>query len=106
MIQGVREIVEKLLNENEHLRDDDQKLLANVYWQRISTTIYPKLNEDEIAGVKAVLREIAKGNLPNYQSVARCRRKLQEENQELRGKLYDERHKNVDIVKHELKFWR
>ena len=105
MLKGVRDVVETLLTENPHLRDDDQKLLANVYWVRISKTLYPKLNEEQMDGVKKVLKEIADANLPNFQSVSRCRRKLQEENPELRGKLYEERHKNQANVVEELRMW-
>lgn len=105
MIKGVKEIVEKLLSNSPHLRDDDLKLLANVYWQRISNGLFHKLTEDQIKGIKLFLGEISKGNMPNYQSVSRCRRKLQQENPELRGKLYDKRHEMEQSVKHELKFW-
>ena len=105
MIKGVRDIVTKLLTDNPHLRDDDEKLLANVYWQRVSSTLLHKLSPEQLEGVKLFLKEVADGNLPNYQSISRCRRKLQQTNPSLRGKLYDKRHEMTSFVKDELKFW-
>ena len=105
MIKGVRDTVTKLLIENPHLRDDDEKLLANVYWQRISSTLVHKLSPDQLLGIKLFLKEVADGKMPNYQSVSRCRRKLQESDPTLRGKLYGKRHEATSFVKDELKFW-
>jgi hypothetical protein len=102
---GYKKQVENLLIENEHLRDDDQKLLANCYWLRFSDTLAYKLNEDEKNGVKKFLHELAEGNLPDGQSIRRCRRKLQEQNPHLRGRLWDQRHSKADTVKRDLRLF-
>lgn len=104
-MRGYKKQVEQLLTDNEHLRDDDQKLLANVYWLRVSETMQYKLTEEEMSGVKKFLHEMAEGNLPDDGSVRRCRRKLQELNPHLRGKLWDKRHQKAEQVKYDLKLF-
>ena len=105
MIKGVRDTVTKLLAEKPHLRDDDEKLLANVYWQRINLTLAHKISLEMLEGIKLFLKEVADGNMPNYQSISRCRRKLQELDPSLRGKLYEKRHEATSFVKDELRYW-
>ena len=102
MISGTREIVEKLLWNHPHLRDDDNKLLATVYWHRASVLDFDGI---ELEVIKRFLQVLADGDLPNFESIGRCRRKLQEESEFLRGELYNERHKNQERVKEDLRLW-
>jgi hypothetical protein len=76
--------VVNLLTKHPQLRDDDARLTANIWYQ----------NTDNIKNMDAVelLTHLADGNLPSYESISRCRRKIQEEKPELRGKKWDKRH--------------
>jgi hypothetical protein len=105
MIRGTKILVENLLTDNPHLRDDDLKLLANCYWLRVSDTMLFDLSEDELVGVKKFLKLLANGDMPNFESIRRCRQKLQEENTCLRGKLYETRHQYQETVKDDLKLF-
>lgn len=79
------DLVKKLLQEKEELRGDDDLLYLTVirivhpYWNngRITTDI-----ENATIGEFFTSRKSAK--LPTFESVTRCRRKVQEENPALR----------------------
>ena len=45
---------------------------------------------------------LAKHKLPSYESVSRCRRKIQELKPELRGKKWVQRHKRADKIRKEI----
>ena len=49
-----------------------------------------------------ILKRLAKGDLPSYESISRCRRKLQEECPNLRGEKWHERHKRAKVIKEEI----
>jgi len=87
-------IVKNLLTNHPHLRDNDNKLLANVWYQSIIPLEEAWLD---------FLALIASGDLPSSESIRRCRQKLQELNSELRGELWDKRHQMQTQVKEELK---
>ena len=87
-------IVKDLITKHPHLRDNDNKLLANVWYQSVTP-----LQEEWLD----FLALIANGELPSSESIRRCRQKLQELNPELRGELWDRRHKMQIQVKQELK---
>ena len=105
MIKGFKKIVGNLLRERPDLRDDDLKLVANIWWLRVSDTMVFKLSEAEKEGVKKFLGELASGNLPDSESIRRTRRKLQELEPELRGKLWEKRHKAQKEVSREIALW-
>ncbi len=86
--------VERLLKLKPHLRDDDSKLIANIWYDHFTKM---KINLKKISGYD-LLQLIADGKLPNPQSIRRARRKLQEEFPELQGKKWEERHKEQDNV--------
>ena len=88
------DIIKHLLTDHPHLRDDDNKLLATVWYHKM-----PEIEES----VMDFLHILAKGELPSSESIRRCRQKLQELNPSLRGELWDKRHKMQDQVKKELK---
>lgn len=98
-IRKCKDIVEKLLTEQPHLRDDDNKLLASVWYIEIKQR---KLIPEKITGFK-VLGLIAEKKLSNSESIRRSRAKLQELNVNLRGNIYYERHKHKADVEHELR---
>ena len=89
--------VVNLLTEYPSLRDSDDRLTATIWYQ------YTK-NVKEIDAM-TLLRRFAAGELPSYESISRCRRKVQEEKPKLRGQLWEKRHnkKAQNSVKSEIK---
>tara|TARA_Y100001951_G_scaffold102529_1_gene109341 strand:+ start:950 stop:1261 length:312 start_codon:yes stop_codon:yes gene_type:complete len=88
------DVVKRLLTNHPHLRDSDNKLLANVWFQSVIPLEEAWMD---------FLALIASGDLPSSESIRRCRQKLQELNPELRGELWDKRHQMQEQVKEELK---
>ena len=86
-----KKIVESLLRAIPHLRDDDNKLLASVWYEQIKKSGYE------------ILKMVADKQLANSESIRRIRQKLQEINPELRGEIYYERHKEKKRVEIELR---
>lgn len=93
--------VKHYLTIDETLRDNDNRLLANI-WNEVIQRKYIDVN---LASAQDLLRMLAEGSLPNQESVRRCRQKLQEENPELRGRLWEKRHQMAKQVKEEIKNW-
>ncbi|HIJ12067.1 TPA: hypothetical protein HA278_08480 [Candidatus Woesearchaeota archaeon] len=95
-IMNVLDIVTALLKKHSHLRDSDEKLMANVWFQFVS-----KDDAFEVKRMTAMqlLEELSRGNLPSYESISRCRRKVQEQNEGLRGELWDKRHQRAETIK-------
>jgi len=87
-------LVKKLLTNHKGLRDNDNKLLASIW--------YLKANKIE-EGALSFLNQISKGSLPSSESIRRCRQKLQELNPQLRGKLWNKRHGLQEKIKQELR---
>ena len=85
--------VEKFLTEYPVLRDDDEKLMANTWGMYIGET-----DLDNMSG-RDVLSALSEGKLPSYESISRCRRKLQEQHPNLRGEKWHERHKRAELIK-------
>ena len=83
--------VQKVLKKHPVLRDNDNRLIANIWFKRIP-------NIDSLNG-KALLKMIAKGKLPSFASIVRCRRKIQQEDKTLRGELWDKRHKTAEDIR-------
>jgi hypothetical protein len=98
-IKKSKDIVEKLLTQQPHLRDDDNKLLASVWYIQIKKM---GLIPEDISGWQ-VLDFVANKKLANAESVRRSRAKFQELRVDLRGKIYASRHSHISDVKQELK---
>jgi hypothetical protein len=79
--------VEILLKKHKHLRDDDNKLWANVCFKHCKKLGF-KPHEQTAMEFLALL---SSGSLPSFESISRCRRKLQEQHPQLRGDKYQER---------------
>ena len=86
--------VEKFLTKYPVLRDDDEKLMANIWSKHLGDITF--INGEDI------LKMLANHKLPSYESISRCRRKLQEQYPMLRGEKWRERHKRADTVKKEM----
>jgi len=87
-------IIKHLLSNHPHLRDDDNKLIANVWF--LTTNPLKEAWLD-------FLSLLAKGDLPTSSAITRCRRKMQEMHPALRGKMWYKRHDLQEQVKMELK---
>ena len=87
--------VVNLLTEHPSIRDSYERLIANIWYNHTK-------NVGEIDAI-TLLSRFAEGKLPSYQSISRCRRKIQEEKPDLRGKKWAKRHSKQQLVKDEIK---
>ena len=94
---GIKEKVTKLLTEYPHLRDDDNRLIANMWTSEMGGTKHIKT----ISGFDA-MHFIASSQLTSSESIRRTRQKIQEHNIHLRGKSYKNRKDNEDPIKDQL----
>lgn len=82
-IKEVKNKVEYLLKDYPHTRDDDNKLIANIWFNEIKD-----INN---MSAKEFLKQFSEGKFTSTESIGRARRKLQEENISLRGEKYKAR---------------
>ena len=88
-----------MLAENtKHLRDNDNKLIATIWYQDIKGKGTDPM---DLTGME-VLTMYSNGKLTNAESIRRMRAKLQEEFKELRGLTYYKRHEAAKGVQKEL----
>lgn len=64
-----------------------------------------RFQQYELDVIKTFLEMYTKGDLPNEQSIRRMRRKLQEENLDLRGKVYELRHRKSEEFRDAIISW-
>lgn len=98
-VNEIKELCDKVktfLQAHPHLRDSDKRLVANV-WAVDLTSKFDRKIED-ISALE-FLNTLAEGNLTNYDSITRARRKVQETNADLRGEKYNERKKEAKDTK-------
>lgn len=86
---------EKLLNYPE-TRDNDNKLIAHVLAD-IECFNLRKITAQQF------LENLKEGEYGIIESIGRCRRKLQEGNEDLRGRLWRKRHGYQEEVKQQLR---
>lgn len=84
----ITEIVRELLEKKPELRDNDNLLMSKIW-------------KDQ-ANILNFFQRFESGKLHSPESIRRARQKLQEENEHLRGELYDVRQKKQIKVKQEL----
>ena len=84
-----------LLTAKADLRDNDSRLTCNIWWKSVSNP--------ELLMFEDFINLYIEGKIPESDSITRCRRKVQEENEELRGESWDLRHGLEDEVKEELR---
>jgi len=94
-MKSVEPLVREYLEHNPALRDDDNRLLATIWYTVLKSRI------DTMSGFD-VLKMVALGELPHFESVGRCRRKLQEHDVTLRGIKYQDRQKHQKKWKKEI----
>ena len=86
-IFSVLEEVREFLIKHPVLRDSDERLMANIWAKHLGDPSY--VNGDDI------LKMLANKELPSYESISRCRRKIQQSTPHLRGEKWEERHKRA-----------
>jgi hypothetical protein len=92
-IVKVKDKVEYLLDNYPVLRDDDNKLIAKIWW-----------SENKSHTTRDFLIGFGNGKYTSPEAIRRARQKLQEHNPHLRGNLYKKRHQNGATVKTHIKF--
>ena len=70
----IHKMVEEILRSYPGTRDDDRELIKTLYGKYYGIDFYKPWG--------AVIRD---KNLPSFESIRRCRQKLQEQNEDLRG---------------------
>lgn len=88
--------IKEILTSNQLARDCDTTLMKVIHDQELK-----KLNINKNIS-RSEYFELQK-QLPNYQTIERARRKLQEKYPELRGKKYEQRQKFARVFAKELK---
>ena len=96
-IKNMQEVVATALEKYAHLRDDDNRLVAYIWWKHLKDN---KIPEDIIT--MDFLQLYASNQLPQADVITRARRKVQEEKPNLRGKLWNERHQLKEEVKNNI----
>lgn len=81
------------LIENPKCRDDDRQLMATIWKKETKAKTF-----DEF------ISELLGGELTNFESASRMRRKIQERNKDLRGDNYENRKKMAKVVAHQMTF--
>jgi len=92
------ELVKGIMEKYPDTRDDDMRLYAIVVHQK--THLKPS-----VAFYEAMYKHSRYG-LPSYESVTRARRKVQEQEEALRGKKYNDRKKRQEEYRQEYTPWR
>ena len=82
-----KEQIEELLTNDSRLRDSDAKMIARFWTNELKRK---NINTKEITAHE-FLKLFATNKLHNVEGLTRMRRKVQEENEQLRGRCYNER---------------
>jgi hypothetical protein len=85
-MKNLKPKVEEILRKNMRCRDSDSILYSTLLYFEIGAERLKSMSGYELLGV------IAEDRYPSYDTIARVRRKLQNEDETLRGKSYNERH--------------
>jgi len=91
-------IVKEVLTEDAQARDCDMRLYCLVLEKDLG-------DELDLMSASELMSMFKNATLRPYESITRCRRKLQEQNESLRGKQYRERHNACENVKEQLRLF-
>ena len=91
----IKSIIENLLKKFPELRDNDNRLIANVWSKQI----------EDIHSMSAhnFLKLFATNKVSTPETITRVRRKLQEDYIHYRGKKYKTRHKEAEVIRTKIK---
>ncbi len=81
-IKNNKALIKTMLIEKPHLREDDRKLIATVWYKEVKDLNTPVID---------FLHHFADNKITHPESIRRCRAKLQETCPELRGNNYHKR---------------
>jgi hypothetical protein len=97
-MKSIKDTIYQLLHNNPRLRDDDNKLIANIYIKELGGL-------DKVKQMSAFdfLTVFASGSLTSTESIRRTRCKVQEEDPKLRGECYHKKQVTGVIVSHQIK---
>lgn len=88
MKDNLKQLVKEALEYNVYVRDSDHRLVAWIWRKEIKN----EWGDD-------VINLLNMDKLTSWESIARCRRKIQEEHPELRGKTWEDRQKkSVEVA--------
>ena len=91
-IKRIKPLVKELLQDFPLTRDNDNLLLLKVWAEQDNTLRKEKLFSDFSVGMIA-------GKYMKFESISRARRKVQEENPELRGRYYKDRKELAEEIR-------
>lgn len=96
-IKDTYNVVQTLLENHEHLRDDDKKLITNVWANQMSsvTLDYKSMRIEEF------FKHFTYGSVATPESICRMRRMIQQKRPELQGKYHGQRRKNRKKIESE-----
>lgn len=100
-IKNIKKNIIVLLTEKPHLRDNDNKLIANI-WNKETGKEENGAFKSQFLTAYDFLLAFSEGNYTSPESIRRCRQKVQEQYPELRGKSYKNRQKNGVTIKQEI----
>lgn len=94
-LNSTKDIVRNLLERWQHYRDDDNKIISHIW--RTELMLLDK-DAKKISAYDFLVM-YAKGELTPADYITRARRKIQEQNPELRGSKWKERHEEEKEVR-------
>lgn len=94
----IHDQVFELLLKYPHLRDDDEALVSNIWFQELADM---DMDANEI-NAYGFLRLYSTKKITRADTITRARRRVQEENELLRGETYNQRQKSQSDVKKQL----
>ena len=95
IVQKLKDKVELMLQVHPQLRENDARLVANMWAEEMSSDLKNYTASD-------VFRNVANGVLTSYESISRARRQLQQHNPGLRGKNYGKKQAHQKTVQMQL----
>jgi hypothetical protein len=97
-VLNIKERLMEIMKAIPETKDNDQLLLANVWLKELATA---KIDAKKMSAFDFIL-QFSKDKWTNSESVTRCRRKIQEEMPQFRGKSWKSRHDNEGNVINDL----
>jgi hypothetical protein len=89
--KGLQEVVKTFLEKREDLRDSDPKLIANVWRKEIETLAQKEGALEDMSALVFLAYYLVPEKISSSDSITRARRKIQQDNEHLRGNNYKER---------------
>ena len=101
MIKKLEDKILEALERYPKAQDNDQYLVMILWINDLKQQGY----DPETMSAWELLGLLGSNKLPNTDSISRCRQKVQEKNEHLRGTKYNDRQRHAKAVKEEIKNW-